>query len=88
MIHLIKVEETYRADSEKEAAKLINDAKNNNSFTLSKYTSVHRELKQKGEVVDEWQRVTLTKIIDDEREPIGSTVISYDAFGSAFKEEE
>lgn len=84
MAHLIKVEETYRADSETAAAELIEEAKHDNKFVLSKYTSVQRQQKQKGEVVDEWYRVTLTKIFDDEKEPIGSTTISYDTSGSAF----
>lgn len=83
--YLIKVDETYRADTESEAAKLINEAKADNSFTLSKYTSVQKQQKQKGEVVDEWYRVTLTKIFDDEKEPIGSTTITYNTDGdSAF----
>lgn len=86
--YLIKVDETYRADTEREAAQLINDAKADTGFTLDKYTSVHRERKQKGEVVEEWYRVTLTKVFDDEREPIGSATVSYNTSGSAFSEDE
>ena len=51
---------------------------------LSKYSSVQRQRKAKGEVVDEWYRVVLTKVFDDEKEPIGSTTVSYDTSGSAF----
>lgn len=82
--YLIKVDETYRADTEAEAAQLINDAKADRSFVLSKYSSVQRQRKTKGEVVDEWYRVVLTKVFDDEKEPIGSTTVSYDTSGSAF----
>ena len=82
--YLIKVDETYRADTEAEAAQLINDAKADHSFVLSKYSSVQRQRKAKGEVVDEWYRVVLTKVFDDEKEPIGSTTVSYDTSGSAF----
>lgn len=84
MTYLIKVDETYRADSEAEATKLIDEAKKDNKFVLAKYTSVQKQAKQKGEVVDEWYRVTLTKVFDEEKEPIGSTTISYDTSGSAF----
>ena len=82
--YLIKVDETYRADTESEAAAIINEAKADGSFTLSKYTSVQRQAKQKGEVVDEWYRVTLTKLFDSEKEPIGCTTVSYDTSGNAF----
>jgi hypothetical protein len=82
--YLLKVDETYRTDSEAEAAQLINEAKADHSFELSKYTSVKRERKVKGEVADSWFRVTLTKVFDDEKEPIGSTSVSYDTSGSAF----
>lgn len=81
---LLKVDETYRADTEAEAAQLINEAKADNNFVLSKYTSVQRDRKQKGEIVDSWYRVTLTKIFDDEKEPIGSTTVSYGENCSAF----
>lgn len=82
--YLLKVDETYRADTEEEAARLIEEAKANNSFVLSKYTSVQRQTKQKGEVVDEWYRVTLTKVFDSEKEPIGCATVSYNTSGSAF----
>ncbi len=76
--YLLKVEEIYRADTEAEAAQIINDAKQDSRFTLSKYSSVKRERKQKGEVVDEWIRVSLTKTFDDEKEPVNQVDISYD----------
>lgn len=76
--YLLKVEETYRADSEAEAAQIINEAKQDKRFTLSKYSSVKRERKQKGEIVDEWMRVTLTKTFDDEKEPVNQVTVAYD----------
>ena len=41
-------------------------------------------IKQKGEVIDAWHRVSLTKVFDDEKEPISSVSIEYDTEGSAF----
>lgn len=76
--YLLKVEEVYRADNEAEAAQIIEDAKKNNQFILSKYTSVKRERKQKGEIIDEWMRVTLTKTFTDEKEPDVQVDITYD----------
>ena len=82
--YLISVTETYRVDTEAEAAKIIEEAKADRSYVLSKYSSVKKERKQKGEIIDEWYRLTLTKVFDDEKEPIGSATIEYNTDGSAF----
>ena len=82
--YLINVTETYRVDTEAEAAKIIEEAKVDRNYVLSKYSSVKKERKQKGEIIDEWYRLTLTKVFDDEKEPIGSATIEYNTDGSAF----
>lgn len=82
--HLISTVETYRVDTEAEAAALIEEAKNSHKYTLAKYSSVYKERKQKGEVIDAWHRVSLTKVFDDEKEPIGCVSVEYDTEGSAF----
>ncbi len=74
---LIKTVEVYRADSEKEATKLIEEAKRSNKYILSKSTSTLKERKQKGEVVDAWYKVELHKVFDDEKDPIGDAEIKY-----------
>jgi hypothetical protein len=85
MKYLIETTEIYRCDTEEEAKQLIEEAKR--SSTLKKYNCVAKERKQKGEVVDSWYRLTLTKIWDDEKEPCGSTSVSY-GLVSAFGDEE
>ena len=57
MKYLVSVVETYRVDNEKEAAAAIEEAKKDTTYTLSKYTSEHKEVKAKGEVVDEYYKV-------------------------------
>ena len=79
--YLISVPETYRVDTEAEAAVLIDEAKKDNKYDLKKYTSQKKERKQKGEVVDEWHQVVLTKIFDDEKEPIGAATVEYKVGG-------
>jgi hypothetical protein len=69
MKYLTKVVETYRVDTEGEAKKLIEDAKNQRAFTLVKYTSEHKERKAKGEIIDEYELVSLTKAFNDVKEP-------------------
>ena len=75
--HLLKVTEEHRADSELEAAELINSAKADTRYILSKYSSVHKERKAKGEIVDEYFIVTLVKVFDDPKEPCGEASIEY-----------
>lgn len=75
--HLLKVTEEHRADSELEAAELINSAKADTRYILSKYSSVHKERKAKGEIIDEYFIVTLVKVFDDPKEPCGEASIEY-----------
>ena len=76
MKYLINVVETYRVDTEAEADQLIEDAKSVGN--LSKYSCVYKEKKQKGEVIEDWYRVTLTKTFNDEKEPDSVVHISYE----------
>lgn len=75
--YLITVTETYRVDTEEEAARLIEESKNNGKYTLAKYSSVHKERKQKGEIIDEYEKVSLTKVFNDEKEAYSNIDISY-----------
>lgn len=75
--YLIKTTEEHRADSELEATELINAAKADGRYLLSKYSSVKKERKQKGEVIDEYYIVTLVKVFDDAKEPCGEAIVEY-----------
>lgn len=75
--YLIRVTEEHRADSETEAAELINESKNDSRFTLAKYSSVKKEVKQKGEIVDTYYMVSLVKVFDDAKYPSGDTQVEY-----------
>lgn len=76
--YLIKVTEQYRCDTEEEARKLIEDAKKSYQYTLTKSSSEIKTTKQKGEIVDEWRRVVLTKEFNTEREPNKEIAIEYE----------
>jgi hypothetical protein len=78
MKYLISSKEIYRVGSEAEAVKLIEDAKSDNHFILSKYENQFKERKQKGEVVDSYWKVTLTKNFTDEKEPMFQTEVTYE----------
>ena len=77
MKYLTKTVETYRVADEAEAAKVIDEAKQDKRFALVKYEAVRKEKKSKGEVIDEWVRVTLHKVFNAEAEPDSYVEISY-----------
>ena len=84
MKYLIKTVETYRVGSEAEAKQVIEDAKKDSNFTLSKYSSEYKCTKTKGQISDEWYRVTLTKDFTPEKEPDRTTTITYNVEAGAF----
>lgn len=75
--YLLKTTEEHRADSEAEAAELISAAKADNRYVLSKYSSVKKERKAKGEIIDEYFIVTLVKVFDDAKDPCGEASVEY-----------
>jgi hypothetical protein len=77
MKYLIEVTEIYRVDSENEVENLVNEAKQSNMYTLSKYNCVSREQKAKGEVIDSWYKVSLTKKFTEEKDPNTQVNIEY-----------
>ena len=56
-----KITEEWIANTEEEAKDLIEKAKLDNTYELTKYSSDKKEKKSKGEVVDSWFVVKLTK---------------------------
>ena len=77
MKYLISTTETYRLGSEEEVKTFLDELKKDNNFIIKKYSSVKKEAKQKGEVVDEWIRFTVTKEFNSEKEPYDTVTIEY-----------
>lgn len=63
---LINVTETYRLDDEIEVENFLKELKEDVSFELARYSSVKKEKKKKGEIIDEWIRFTVTKVYGKE----------------------
>ena len=78
MRYLIKTVETYRADTEAEAKGVIEEAKQAGEYTLTKYSSEKKEVKAKGDVIDDWYKVSLVKKFNDEKEPVFKYRVSYE----------
>lgn len=77
MKYLTKVSETYRMGTEKEVELFLKELKQDNRFTVVKYSSVKKERKVKGDVVDEWIQFTVVKSFNDEKEPVSDIDIEY-----------
>ena len=86
MNYLVRTVETHRVANETEAKKLIELAKADKTYTLSKYSSEYKCSKAKGEVVEEWYRVTLTKDFNTEKEPDTYVNIEYNTQEGFFPE--
>lgn len=67
--YLIKVTEQYRCDSEEEAISLVDEAKKSNQYTVIKSSNEIKTVKSKGEIIDEYRRVMITKEFTSEKEP-------------------
>ena len=77
MKYLVSTVETYRVDTEEEAVAAIEEAKAEDYCILGKYSSEYKEKKLKGEVIEEYYKVVLTKIFNDIKEPDSVVKINY-----------
>ena len=72
--YLIKTTMTYRVATVDEVEQLHEDLINNENFSLIGFGYKTKVIKQKGEVVEEYQLVTATVTINDEKEPDDSAM--------------
>lgn len=84
--YLLTATEVYRVDTENEVEELIQNAKDSYEFELKKYNREYKTKKQGGEIVDEYYKVSLVKVFNDEKDPV--TPVSYISYSSLKDEEE
>ena len=77
MRYLIKVVETYVVGTVADVEKLHEEFLEDRHYQLTGYSYKTKEIKQKGEVVAEYQVVTATKIFNQEKEPDYDCSIKY-----------
>ena len=75
--YLISVKETYRLDTEAEALKFIEEARQDERYLSVEHNMKYKELKEKKEIVDTYYLVTLTKKFDNDKEPTGNIDVDY-----------
>jgi len=76
--YLIQTTEVYRVDTEPEVENLIAEAKEDSTFDVIKYNCEHKERKLKGEVIDDYYKVSIVKGFTSEKEPETQVIISYE----------
>ena len=76
--YLIQTTEVYRVDTEIEVENLIAEAKEETIFDVVKYNCEHKERKQKGDVVDDYYKVSIVKSFTLEKEPDRQVLINYE----------
>lgn len=69
MKFLLQVQEVYRFDTDSEASQFVEEEKENELWVVKKYNIEFKEIKQKGEVIDSYYKVTINKVFNDEKEP-------------------
>ena len=76
--YLCSVVENYRVDTEAEADELIETARASGIYDLKKSSVQKKEIKQKGEIVDEFVLISLTKFIQDPKAPEIQVELNYE----------
>lgn len=77
MKYLISAVHTIRVSTVEEVEKLHEELKKDDRFTLKKFEYTHKEVKSKGEIIDEYELVKATLIFNNEKEPDTDVTIDY-----------
>lgn len=77
MRYLIEVTEKIRVGTVAEVEKLHSELKQDGMFTLKKFEYTHKEIKEKGEVVEEYELVKVTKVFNVEKTPDSEITVEY-----------
>lgn len=78
MKYLISTTDIYRVPTVAEVEQLHEELINDTHFTLNAFSYKTKQIKQKGEIVDEYQLVTAKKLFNDEKEPGTNIDIKYE----------
>lgn len=78
MKYLISSTDVYRIDTVDEVEAFHEELKNDSSFTLSSFGYKTKPIKEHGEIIDEYQLVTVKKSFNLEKEPETTVHIIYE----------
>lgn len=78
MKYLINTVDTYRVSTVSEVERLHEELKNDSSFELVSFSYKTKQIKSKGEVIDEYQLVQAKKAFTDEKNPTEEINVYYE----------
>jgi hypothetical protein len=78
MKYLLNTVETYRVDTVAEVEQLHKEFKEDSKFTLTSFGYKTKYIKEKGDIVDEYQLVTVKKEFNQEKEPVSDVLVNYE----------
>lgn len=78
MNYLVSVVETYRVPTVDEVQSLHEELKNDSHFTLISFSYKTKQIKSKGEILDEYQLVQVKKLFNEEKDPDRFITINYE----------
>lgn len=88
MKYLVSVVETIRVPSVQEVEKLHTELKEDKRFDLKKFEYSHKDIKVKGEIVEEYELVKATLVFNAEKDPTCSVEIDFKVDNGYFPEVE
>lgn len=84
MKYLCQIVETIRVPNVNEVEKLHTELKEDKRFDLKKFEYAHKEIKSKGEIIDEYELVKATLIFNNEKDPTCSIKIDFNIEEGSF----
>lgn len=78
MRYLLTTTEKYRVGTVEEAEALHEEFLKDGRYTLNSFGYVTKYIKQKGEIVEEYQVVTVKKTFNEEKEPGVDVAVTYE----------
>lgn len=76
--YLVKTTEVYRVDTVSEVEQFHNELKGDPNFELASFAYQQKQVKQKGEIIDEYCLVTIKKNFNDPKEPLSTVEVKYE----------
>lgn len=76
--YLLKVQNTYRVETEADALKLREELRHSSNGNLTAFAYTVKYIKQKGEIIGEYVVCKATIEFNSEKEPERHIIVSYD----------
>lgn len=78
MRYLLKAVDTYRVATVADVEALHEELLNDSTFDLVAFSYKTKYVKEKGQIVEEYQVVSATKVFTEEKEPDRTVTVSYE----------